>query len=816
MKKQDIYKFRCTIDSMYNNCPKPNGWFGCTAHTYAASPNIPSSIHLTGTFPYRNIAVSKRMVLDVEVQENSSSYGNSYDAIDIKIAIDNAPGLRAYLNALNMFSADEISKLVKAIGNSAEQIFTATDGVTIIQELNTDHNIGLSDEKIKKLYNSSLNIVNSKQSLVKKLFPEIATRQKAIERICAIFDDLTDLIKHPYDLLQVPKLTFPIVDSIALRIGIDPKSDMRMEYAVEYELSQSNGDLFINLSNDDEFVKLYKDICILLKLKTSLTPTDFASTISRISKSGGRIFIDKYNGENHLYLRNLFEAVCGVSEHIRSLKNICPVNADDSIKTVINTYEKMRHFKLTDEQRSAVINAVKYPMSIITGGPGRGKTTIIDCLIYTYEAVFKLTQSNVSTLLLAPTGKAMNKLRFSISYADYCPEIKTIDGLLTRIGITYPDPLKNEYNSPSTLIIIDESSMVDIAKVARVFNYFHKCRFCFIGDADQLPPIGPGAFFQDLLHANLDYIPVSRLTKSMRNKGIILENAEKVNNNDINLKFNITDMPFFVNDNDDDALPAIIDTYNDERNDYPDISDIALICPVRKGVIGTDNLNMEIQNIVCPERESACVTPIYDKRRGRYMITAKGYPISSARFGNTKRCTRLRIGDIVMNTKNKPNIETYQYTHNDYLNGNTIPYSLSYGIYNGDSGRIIAYIPPENNAAPRDDKESHEYMVIQLFDNRFVELDITDEEADNISLGYAMTVHKAQGSEYGSVIYVSPKQLLSLSTWVDGFICKNLVYTAFTRAKEKLTVIGSKDSLNVCISTNLRSYNDNLIDRLTK
>ncbi len=821
-QKTHIYKFRCTVERMYNDCPKPDGWFGCIAGTDEGG------IRLTGTFPYKDIRISEQMVLDIEAYKDlsSSKYKDSYKAVDIKLIIDTPSGLRACLASLPFLTRTEISKIVRTIGRSAPDVFSSD--ITRIQEMNKLHGINLTDEKVEKLYNALVSVIDDKQRVIKQMLPEIASRQKTIEKICDAFPDLMDIKKHPYALLQIPRLSFKIVDTIALRFGISPTSDERLEHAVEYELSKLNGDLFVNLSDNNEFTKLYTDTLRLLSI--SLTSSEFAQAISRISQSDGCFAIDTYNGESHLYLRHILDAVNLISKTVCSYKYNDPINVDDSVKyniliqnlntdgqvlnNIINEYEA-QHFALTDEQKTAIINAVKYPMSIITGGPGRGKTTIIDCLIYTYKAVFKLIQSPSHILLLAPTGKAMNKLRSSI-HADDFIETKTIDAVLTAIEKNIiPNHLPNEYDSPTMLVIIDESSMIDVCKAARIFRHLSRCRFCFVGDADQLPPISPGAFFQDLLRADLSYIPVSHLTTPMRNTGVILKNAEKVNNNDTGLTFNFTDMPFFAQNGDDDnALNTIIDTYNDERMDYPDISKIALICPVRKGVIGTDNINMTIQNIVCPEKDSDSIRPVYDKHRQRYMFTAKGYTIQSTYFGNSARFTRLRVGDVVMNTKNKIDIEAYRYKHNDYFKGDIIPYSKSLGIYNGDCGRIIAYVPPEDVTAPRSDESSHEYLIIQLFDNRFVELDITDGDTEDISLGYAVTVHKSQGSEYDSVIYVSPKQLMSFNSWDNRFICKNLVYTAFTRAKQKLTVIGSKDSLNACISTNLKLCNDNLSDRL--
>ena len=195
----------------------------------------------------------------------------------------------------------------------------------------------------------------------------------------------------------------------------------------------------------------------------------------------------------------------------------------------------------------------------------------------------------------------------------------------------------------------------------------------------------------------------------------------------------------------------------------------------------------------------------------KVVTTTKGFSLPDTFFGNSDNYTRLRVGDIVMNTKNNNEIESYHYTNDDYWNGDPVG-QKSLGIFNGDCGRIIGYIPPEDTQSS-DAEIAHAFMIIQMFDGRMVKLDITSGEADNIQLGYSMTVHKAQGCEYDSVIYVSPERLLSFG--MSGFLSKNLVYTAFTRAKKKVTVIGSKESLNLCIQSNIPDRNSNFKDRIS-
>jgi exodeoxyribonuclease V alpha subunit len=490
-----------------------------------------------------------------------------------------------------------------------------------------------------------------------------------------------------------------------------------------------------------------------------------------------------------------------ISDAVRETTYYLQTNYPQNTKIYIDRYEAESRKRLNKEQKQSIKNALENRVSVITGGPGRGKTTMIDGLAYCWTR----SDPHAKVLLLAPTGKAMNKL-CNDTCADYSNTdkkypTKTIDNVLCTIEHTKV----NSYDTEKRLVIIDESSMIDVEKAARLFKDMPSCQFCFVGDADQLPPISPGNFFKDLIEsAPATGIPVTYLITPLRNSGVILDNADKINKNDTSLIYNINDMPFFPQAADDAAaLDAIIDQYNDERQDNPDITQIALLCPVRKGVIGTNNINISIQNITCPENTAA--TSTWDARRQQHVYTAKGRPIQETIFGDKSSYTRLRVGDIVINTKNKPGIMTFKYENNDYWNGKSTE-NIN-GIFNGDCGRIIGYIPPDYSSKDED----HSHMIIEFFDGRIANLDITAGDADNIELGYALTVHKAQGCEYQTVIYVSPN---ALATMPKSFACKNLVYTAVTRAKSRVVVIGSKEALNNCIQNNIPKKNSNLKERL--
>jgi exodeoxyribonuclease V alpha subunit len=249
-------------------------------------------------------------------------------------------------------------------------------------------------------------------------------------------------------------------------------------------------------------------------------------------------------------------------------------------------------------------------------------------------------------------------------------------------------------------------------------------------------------------------------------------------------------------------IDFIIDAYNDERQAFPNLADVTIISPVRKGPVGTVNLNILIQEMLCPESITGVIAP----KTGEFI--GKGHPIKTSIYGNATNYTHLRVGDIVINTMNKPAITTFKMTNDDYWNGTIVPNSAEKGIVNGDTGRIIAYRPSYIDS---NGDEVHEHCIVQFFNNRFCNLDIVEGDFESFELAYAITVHKSQGSEYENVIYVSPKSMLNYS---EGFATRNLIYTAITRAKQKVTIIGNKDSINYCITHNLPDTNTNFKERL--
>ena len=813
-------EFNCRIRKMFKGCPKPNGWFGCIA-----VPDGMGSVKLTGV---STIPLTEGMTIKVQADLVSA---NEYKAISIDVIMNTPEEITAFLRSIPGISGSMATKIAYRVGASCIDIIN--NGFAETKNMSDKFGLDLSDKQIQNLI-EGVGAFTKKQTLIKFL-PEIKS-QITIDKILTFFADndaaemKTIIQNNPFRLCEIANIPFRTADTIAIRLGMQPLAPIRIAYAVDDIIKSGIGGLFVDLSVNEELARLKMKTELLLGIHFK-DFTDFGAMIVRAEQDDcDKITIEHYKQDHyHLYRTITYNAVMSaaaalqlrgmtfsclediVTKDLKKKGSVMP----GAIKTklqkymsqyanaILSRYERnciSGSFYLTDEQRSAIINSLMNKTSIITGGPGYGKTTVIECIAGCWAEIFGAR----SITILAPTGKAAAKIRTMV---DNKYKVMTVSAALLHYKHMGTDYVKKN-TQKNELVILDESSMLNIEEAAMLLDTLENSQLCFVGDVDQLPPIEPGRFFSDIIEAAPSYISINRLTKPLRNSGLIRSNIEKINNKDKDLDYDLNRMPFIVlTEENEDAVNAITEQYSDELYELADVSRIALLCPVRKGLIGTDNLNMRLQSIMCAENKDAL--PTYDSRRRKNIFITKGYPIPDTFFGTKEAYTRLRIGDIVLNTKNMPNIECSMYKNDDCWNGK--PISQSLGISNGDTGRIIAYEPPLDTKS-NDPELAHQYMLVQFFDGRFARLDMTSGEAENIQLGYAMTVHKAQGSEYDTVIYVSPHRLLSFGD--NGFLSKNLVYTAVSRAKERVVLMGSKDSLGLCIEKDLLPEKSNFKERL--
>ncbi len=456
------------------------------------------------------------------------------------------------------------------------------------------------------------------------------------------------------------------------------------------------------------------------------------------------LYTDIVDKEEVCYLDVFYQAEQYVARRIASLSSYPPAISltEEEVKPIIESAEKNSGIFLDDMQKEAVLASLKSGCVVITGGPGTGKTTTINTIIKA------LSEMQLSIALTAPTGRAAKRMSQVTGL-----EAKTIHRLLCVKPGDDSDIqhfLYNESNPlPFDVIIMDEVSMVDIQLMYAFLRAVKRgARVIFSGDADQLPSVGPGNVLRDIIDA--DIVPVIHLSRIFRQaqESLIVMNAHKINCGEMpDITSHDKDFFFLSRPGGESVCRTIIDLY---KNRLPasysvnPITSIQVLSPSKKSVAGTINLNQELQLALNPP-----------------SILKQEYA-----YGNTL----FRVGDKVMQIKNDYDIIWTKPT------GET-----GSGIFNGDMG-IIESISVKDRV-----------MTVIFDDER--ECEYTFSDLDKLDLAYAVTVHKSQGSEFPIII-------MPVCRFAPMLMCRNLLYTAVTRAKTIVVLVGSKDSIKTMIENN--------------
>jgi exodeoxyribonuclease V alpha subunit len=433
-----------------------------------------------------------------------------------------------------------------------------------------------------------------------------------------------------------------------------------------------------------------------------------------------------------------------LSGHLQAVQS----NAASDIRQI----EAETGVSLADNQKLAVEESIKSGVIVITGGPGTGKTTTINTII-------KLMQkSGLEIELAAPTGRAAKRMSETTGL-----EAKTIHRLL-EISYLADDPRrqtfqKNEDNPIETdVIIIDESSMVDILLMFHLLKAIVPgTRLVMVGDADQLPSVGPGNVLRDIINSGC--VNVVRLTEIFRQaqESAIVMNAHKINRGEYpSLNEKRKDF-FFINKQSlDETVKTIVELVTKRLPGYLDcnmFNDIQVLTPMRKSLIGVYNLNEELQQNMNP--------PSSTKREKEY------------------RSVVFREGDKVMQIKNNYSANWRVInTAGEVLDKGT-------GVFNGDQGCI------------KEINDDNEYLSVKFDDDRVVEYAFS--QLDDLELSFAVTIHKSQGSEYKAVV-------IPVQSGPPMLMSKNLLYTAVTRAKDLVVIVGTNEMLKRMIANNKETH----------
>lgn len=520
------------------------------------------------------------------------------------------------------------------------------------------------------------------------------------------------LTEEPYRMIaEIDGIGFKTADQIALAYGMDRQDPQRLSAGLTYVLRTmtQNGHVCIP---DTELVR--RAAFILQADALGL------HDILREAIEVGQLCTADFEGTLYVYTSEAYEEEEYIAGRIGEMGNMKPLPMKTHVQLFLDRWQDARHFELADKQREAVEKSLQSGMTVITGGPGTGKTTVVQTIIRLAE------QEGLRILLCAPTGRAAKRLAETTQR-----KAKTIHRLLVPDGHAGAMQVF-EYNEtkmlPADLVIVDEVSMLDMEMMYHLLSALKpQCRCILVGDADQLPSVGAGAVLHDIIASG--QVPVVRLDTIFRQKegGRIVTNAHLINSGRLPVVNEDTEFRFVEIDNEADGAEKISPLYNSELLETGDKFAVQVLSPMYKNPCGVDNLNQLIQERFNPPAEGKA------ELKGKNVV--------------------FRVGDKVMQK------------HNDYEKG----------VFNGDMGEIFAI------------QKDMVYV-------RYPEQDVKYEgqEVDEITLAYAITVHKSQGSEYHTVIMVLVNSHAIM-------LQRNLFYTAVTRAKRKVILVGTKRAVQTAV-----------------
>ncbi len=537
--------------------------------------------------------------------------------------------------------------------------------------------------------------------------------------------------ENPFRLaVDIPGIGFRTADRISSTLGITPESPQRAEAGVLHTLGElaDEGNLFAPRE------KLVRQAADLLGIDEGLVE----SAVDRLPRQGLTVVESAVKGEP-VYLADLYAVEVGAAKRLREILDHPSTGLEIDVERALEWFEEQVGMHLAGPQREAVRRAIGGKALVITGGPGTGKTTIIDAIVRI------LGRKGRRILMCAPTGRAAKRMEEATGR-----EAKTIHRLLEF------NPRRQRFERDGSrplaadLIVVDEMSMIDAALFAALLQAVPRsCQLLFVGDPDQLPSVGPGNVLHDLISSRaLEVVALTEIFRQAR-ESLIVVNAHRINRGEAPIlsgdEWEEPDF-FFIPKEDPlevvEILKEIVLRRIPSRFGVDPIDDIQVLTPMRRGELGVVNLNSVLQELLNPDGETI--------ERGSRLF---------------------RVGDKVMQIRNN--------------------YDL--GVFNGDLGRVISV-----------DREERRMTV--RFDERSATYDWSD--LDELALGYACSIHKAQGSEY-------PVVVIPLHTQHYALLQRNLLYTGITRGRRLVVVIGMRRAVDIAVGNNrVRGRHTRLAARL--
>ncbi len=569
-------------------------------------------------------------------------------------------------------------------------------------------------------------------------------------------DSMAVVRENPYQLARdIHGIGFRIADQIARNVGIPSDSAKRIQAGIHYQLEQ-----FLSEGHTG-----YPFEQLARAAAADLLGVDEGPVERQITQMTHDGILKVEPRENLIFLSGMHRAECGVAERLKRLAATPVTLPPLVIEKALEWADQQSHITMSDAQREAVRAGITSKLTVITGGPGVGKTTIVRSIVKI------LAYKKARIFLCAPTGRAAKRLSESCSHF-----AQTIHRLLKYEPASHSFAFCQDHPLEADLIVVDETSMLDVPLAFHLLNAIpDTASVIFVGDVDQLPSVGPGNVLRDLIESKI--ARVIRLTQIFRqhHASQIVVNAHCVNEGQLpentipgtgSAVRPMEDEPEESDAKASPAPPRALTTASDFHmlpaqtpeealqrivtlcsQDIPrlfgldPVNDVQVMAPMHRGICGVENLNRELQRALNPKKE------------GAFHLRREGECPEIERFGRL-----YRVGDKVMQIKN------------DY----------DRDVFNGDMGRVLAI----NREAQK---------LFTQMDEREVEYDFSD--LDELLPAYAISIHKSQGSEYPAVV-------IPILTQHYIMLQRNLIYTAITRGRKLVILVGTTKALDIAVRNN--------------
>ena len=642
---------------------------------------------------------------------NDRTHGLQFKANQLKVVPPTTlEGIEKYLG----------SGMVKGIGPHFARVLVKAFKGDVFTVIETEPEKLLTLPGIGKTRMEKVTSAWSEQKFIREIMVFLQSHGIGTGRAVRIYktyheESIIKVTENPYRLaLDIHGIGFKTADNLAQSLGIAPDSLIRAQAGVRHVLQEISGNGHCAASWDT----LIEEASKLLEISNPILEEAINAEIAEEN-----LIREDINGISCLFLAPLHRAEVGTAASVlRLLRGTPPWGAIDCGKAIPWVEEKTG-LSLSESQREAVLLALSSKMVVITGGPGVGKTTLVNSILLIIRA------KNLIVTLCAPTGRAAKRLAESTGL-----EAKTIHRLLEFDPKSFGFKRNRENPLETDLVVIDESSMVDIVLMNKLLGAIpDRTAIMIVGDVDQLPSVGPGSVLGDIIDS--DRVPTVRLTEIFRQAASsrIIVNAHRINKGEMPLKSEgpeLSDFYFIPAETPEqihEILLQVVTKRIPSRFGLHPVRDVQVLTPMNRGGLGAHSLNAELQK----------------------TLNEKGEP-KVTRFGTT-----FAPGDKVIQTVNNYDKE----------------------VFNGDIGQITEI-------------DIEEGLLNVEYDGKTVEYEFG--ELDEVSLAYATSIHKSQGSEYPAVVIPLAMQHYTL-------LERNLIYTAVTRGKKLVTIIGQPKALAMAV-----------------